>query len=400
MPLSDLKVRNATPQAKPYKLTDERGMYLLVTQTGGKLWRMDYRHNGKRRTLALGAYPDVSLATARKRRDEARALLADGTDPNEHRKAAKAANDASAANTFESVARAWWVGYSTSLAETTRSKNWRFLEKDVFPAIGHTPVSQLRAPDFTALARQIERRGAADIARRVFWLCGRIMRYAVGLGVAERDVTRDVELADTLTPKITKHHAAITDPTEFTTLVRAIDGYVGTFIVRCALRLTPLVFVRPGELRKAQWADIDLEAGEWRYFVTKTKTDHIVPLSRQAAAILRQVHELTGAWRYVFPSERSRERPMSENTINAALRGLGYSGEQMTGHGFRASARKILDEVLGFRPDIIDHQLAHAVRDPNGRAYNRTAHLPERRRMMQAWADYLEGIKDGEQPPA
>lgn len=243
------------------------------------------------------------------------------------------------------------------------------------------------------MIRRIEQRGALETAHRALGNCGQVFRYAVATGRAERDPTGDLKGA--LPPVKGTHFAAVTDSKKVGEVLQAIDAYEGTLIVRCALRLAPLVFVRPGELRHAEWADIDLDAAEWPYTVSKTNTQHIVPLSRQAVEILQELNPLTGQGQYVFPSARNPkgDRPMSDNAILAAMRRMGISKEEMSGHGFRAMARTILDEVLGFRPDFIEHQLAHAVRDPNGRAYNRTAHLPERRKMMQAWADYLDKLK-------
>ena len=343
--------------------------------------------------MSLGVYPDVSLKDARERRDAARKLLADGTDPSENRKAQKSARADRAANSFEVVAREWFAKYSASWAKDHGNRILRRLERDIFPWIGGRPVAEITAPELLTVVRRIEDRGALETAHRALGNCGQVFRYAVATGRAERDPSGDLRGA--LPPVKGEHFAATTEPKRVGEILRALDGYQGTLTVRCALRLAPLVFVRPSELRKAEWADIDLDAQEWRYTVTKTNTPHIVPLSRQAMEILRDLQPLTGRGRFVFPGARSNGRPMSDNAILAAMRRLGITKEEMSGHGFRAVARTILDEVLGVRPDYIEHQLAHAVRDPNGRAYNRTAHLPERRKMMQQWADYLEQIKAG-----
>lgn len=388
--LSDTAIRAAKLTDKPYKLSDERGLYLLVN-AAGRYWRLDYRFDAKRKTLALGVYPDVSLRQARERRDEARQLLAGGVDPGENKKAMRAAKQERASNSFEVVAREWFERMSASWVESHGDRIIRRFERDVFPWIGERPTSDLSAPEFLSVARRIEGRGSIETAHRALQNCGQVLRYAVATGRAERDVT--VDLRGALSPKNGTHFAAVTDPAKVPALLRALDGYEGTFIVSCALRLAPLVFVRPGELRKAEWADIDMDAALWRYRVTKTGTDHVVPLSTQALGILLELRALTGDGKYVFPGARTRERPMSDNAVLAAMRRLGIPKDEMTGHGFRALARTVLDEVLGFRPDFIEHQLAHAVRDPNGRAYNRTAHLPERVRMMQAWSDYLEKLK-------
>jgi integrase len=269
------------------------------------------------------------------------------------------------------------------------------MERDLFPWIGKRPISEIKAPELLGALRRVESRGALESARRLKIIAGQVFRYAVATGRAERDPSGDLKGA--LAPPQERHHAAITDPKDVAPLLRAIDGYQGHFVVKCALRLAPLFFVRPGELRHAEWAEIDLDEAIWNIpaHKMKMKQAHIVPLCKQAVEILTELKKLTGASRYVFPSGRTYARPMSENAILAALRRMGYDKDTMTGHGFRAMARTILDEVLQVRPDFIEHQLAHAVRDPNGRAYNRTAHLIERRKMMQTWADYLDGLKDG-----
>ncbi len=393
MALTDTAVKNAKPTDKPRKLFDERGLFLLVAPAGGKWWRLKYRFDGKEKRLSLGVYPDVNLKDARNRRDAARKLLADGIDPSENRKAQKAAKQDRAANSFEVVAREWYAKQAPTWAPSHGDKIIRRLERDVFPWLGARPIADVLARDLLPVLRRIESRGAPETARRALSNCGQVFRYAVATGRAERDPSGDLRGA--LTPAKSKHFAAITEPKQAAELLRTLDGYQGTLTVTCALRLAPLVFVRPGELRKAEWAHIDLDAAEWRYTVSKTKTAHIVPLATQAVTILREIHALTGAGRYVFPSARGNGRPMSENAVLVALRRLEVGKDEMSGHGFRAMARTILDEVLGVRPDLIEHQLAHAVRDPNGRAYNRTAHLAERKKMMQQWADYLDKLKAG-----
>lgn len=392
MPLKDTKIRNAKPGKKPIKLFDERGLYLEISPTGGKWWRLKYRFDGKEKRLSLGVYPDVSLKDARDRRDAARKLLASGIDPSENRKAQKAAKRDRAANSFEVVAREWYAKHAPNWVEHHGDRIIRRLERDIFPWIGGRPIAEITAPELLAVVRRIESRGALETAHRALGNCGQVFRYAVATGRAMRDPSGDLRGA--LPPAKSEHFAATTEPKRVAEILRAMEGYEGTLTVRCALRLAPLVFVRPGELRKAEWADIDLEAAEWRYIVTKTNTPHIVPLSRQAVNILRELQPLTGSGRFVFPGARGNGRPMSDNAILAAMRRMGITKDEMSGHGFRAVARTILDEVLGVRPDYIEHQLAHAVRDPNGRAYNRTAHLSGRRRMMQQWADYLDSMKD------
>lgn len=394
MPLSDTAIRNAKSSEKPYKLSDEKGLYLLIN-AAGKYWRFDYRFMGKRKTLALGVYPDVRLADAREKRDAARRLLSQDppADPSETRKAQKASNAERAANSFEVIAREWHNKNATNWTKSHSARILRRLELDIFPWIGGKAVADITAPDLLGAARRIESRGALETAHRALQNCGQVLRYAVATGRTDRDVSSDLRGA--LPPVRKSHLAAVTEPDKVAPMLRIFDGYEGSFIVKCALRLAPLVFVRPGELRRAEWADIDLEKAEWRYHVTKTGTQHIVPLASQAVEILTELSRLTGEGRYVFPSARSSERPMSDNAILAAMRRMGIPAEEMTGHGFRAMARTILDEVLGVRPDFIEHQLAHAVRDPNGRAYNRTAHLVERKKMMQQWADYLDKLKAG-----
>jgi integrase len=393
MALTDVGVRNAKPGEKSVKLFDQRGLYLEISPSGGKWWRLKYRFDGKEKRLSLGVYPDVSLKAARHRRDEARRLLADGVDPSENRKAQKSARADRDANSFEVVAREWLAKYSNTWTPSHGDRIVRRFERDIFPWIGGRPIAEIAPPELLSAVRRIESRGALETAHRALGNCGQVFRYAIATGRAERDPSGDLRGA--LPPVKVEHFAATTDPKRLAHILRAMDDYHGTLTVRCALRLAPLVFVRPGELRKAKWADIDLDTAEWRYTVTKTDTPHIVPLSLQAVEVLRELQPLTGRGQYAFPSARTNSRPMSDNAILAALRRLGIGKEEMSGHGFRAVARTILDEVLGVRPDFIEHQLAHAVRDPNGRAYNRTAHLSERRKMMQRWADYLDTLKAG-----
>ena len=393
MSLTNTQVRNAKPKAKNYKLFDGGGLYLEVSSSGGKWWRLKYRFHGSEKRISLGTYPEVSLKDARERRDDARKQLANGINPSEHRKAHKSAIHERAANSFEIIAREWHSNYRVQWNSKHAQTILRRLEVNIFPWLGSQPIENISAPELLKSIRRIEERGAPETAHRVLGCCGQIFRYAIQTGRAERDPSTDLRGA--LQPVKTKHFAAITEPHKVAEMLRAIDSYEGTLPVRCALRLAPMVFVRPGELRHAEWTDIDIQAAEWRYIVSKTETPHIVPLSSQAIQILQELHPLTGTGRYVFPSARNPrgDRPMSDNAILAALRRMGITKDEMSGHGFRAMARTILDEVLGFRTDFIEHQLAHAVRDPNGRAYNRTAHLKERKQMMQAWADYLDKLK-------
>ncbi len=392
--LTDPKCRNAKPKDKPYKLADEKGLYLEVMPSGAKYWRTKYRYGGKEKRLACGVYPETGLKEARTKRDDARKRLAQGIDPAASRKAMKAARIADR-ETFEVIAREWFEKNKPAWVLSHGDRIIRRLERDVFPWLGHRPIADINAPELLTLLRRIEARGAVETAHRAGQNCGQVFRYGIATGRCTRDISADLRGA--LPPAKGNHFAAITDPKKIGELLRAIHGYQGTFPVQCALKLAPLVFARPSELRQAKWQDIDLDAGEWRYRVTKTGIDHIVPLARQAVEILKELHPLTGHGTFVFPSARHPrgDRPMSENAVLYAMRGLGIGKDQMTGHGFRAMARTILDEALGFRPDLIEHQLAHAVRDPLGRAYNRTAHLPERRKMMQTWANYLEGLRIG-----
>ncbi len=338
----------------------------------------------------MGTYPEVSLKKSRDRRDNARQQVADGQDPSQVRQATKTAQ--ASAQSFEAVAREWVAKFSGSWAPSHASKIQRRLERDVFPWIGNRQVGEITAPELLAMLRRIESRGALETAHRAHQNCGQVFRYAVATGRAIRDPSADLRGA--LPPVKERHFAAVTEPAAVGALLRALDGYKGTLIVKCALRLAPLTFVRPGELRKAEWAEIDLEKAEWNIpgERMKLKRPHLVPLSKQAVSILRELYPLTGDAQYVFPSPRSPRKPMSDNAVLAAFRRLGIPKDEMTGHGFRAMARTMLDEVLGMRPDIIEHQLAHAVRDPNGRAYNRTSFSLERREMMQKWADYLDGL--------
>ena len=394
IPLTDMKIQKVKRQEKDITLFDGGGLYLLVKPSGGKLWRFKYRFEGKQSLLAFGSYPEISLQDARQKRDEARRQLAKSIDPGAVRKAQKQAKTEST-ETFELIAREWHARFISTWtkghAETIMSR----LERDLFPWIGKRPIAEIKAPELLGVLRRVESRGALESAHRIRTICGQVFRYAVATGRAERDPAADLRGA--LPQPQEKHRAAITEPKKVAELLRAIDGYQGSFIVKCALRLAPLVFVRPGELRHAEWEEVSFENAEWNIPANKMKMKepHLVPLSKQAIEILKELKEYTGASRYVFPSGRTFDRPMSDNAILAALRRMGYAKDEMSGHGFRAMARTILDEVLQVRPDFIEHQLAHAVRDPNGRAYNRTAHLNERRKMMQLWADYLDGLKTG-----
>lgn len=390
--LSKLLIDKTKPQAKTVRISDGRGMYLEIAPTGGKWWRFKYRLDGKEKRISLGVYPDVGLADARDRREAARKLVAAGVDPNAHRKAAKVALAESTENTFEALSREWFGSFSKHWVSGHADKIIRRLELNVFPWIGARPIKAITAPELLAVLRRIETRGANETAQRTLQVCGRVFRFAVASGRAERDPSR--HLGGALAPTKEKHLASITDPPEVGALLRAIDAYEGAWITRCALRLAPLVFVRPGELRQAQWSEFDFEKSEWRIPASRMKmrVQHVVPLSTEATAVLRDLHPLTGRFALAFPGVRSRLRPMSENTITAALRRMGYSGQDMTGHGFRSMASTLLNEQ-GWNRDAIERQLAHGERDAVRAAYNYAQHLVERRRMMQAWADYLDQLK-------
>ena len=392
-PLTDTKVRTAKPAKKPQKFFDGGGLFLLVTPTGGKLWRFKYRFGGNEKLLCIGTYPETSLAEARQRRDQASSLLAKGVDPRETKKAQKAAGKQEA-ETLEIIAREWYAKFSPSWAPSHAKTTIRRLELFIFPWLGTKPVKAVSAPELLSVLRRIEAKGALETAHRVKQVCGQVFRYAIATGRAERDPSGDLRGA--IPPASGKHMATITDPKEIGGLLRSIDDYRGNIVTRCALQLAPLVFVRPGELRQAEWSEFDLETAEWRIPAEKMKAGavHIVPLSRQALGILREIHPLTGHGRYVFPSPRTDSRPMSSNAILSALRRMGYAKDEMSGHGFRSMASTLLNEH-GWNRDAIERQLAHAERNRVRAAYNYAEFMPERKKMMQVWADYLEGIKSG-----
>lgn len=392
-PLNDTFIKSLKG-VDPKKFFDGGGLYLYLTPTGTKLWRLSYRFNGKPKTLSFGPYPILSLKDARDKRDAAKRLLLDGIDPSEQKKSQEAEEIAKNENTFERIGREWHENKSVHLAETTRKKIISTLEKDAFPYIGHIPITELTAPDILQVCRRVEARGASEIAHRVLQNSGQIMRYAIATGRGTQDVTAFLKGA--LKPMKSKHYPTITEPKKVGELMRAIESYQGHFTVACALKLLPLVFVRPGELRKAEWSEFNLEAREWRIPAERMKMDeqHIVPLSNQAMAILQYLHKVTGADQYLFPSIRTTERPMSDNTINSALRRLGYTKDEICPHGFRAMASTLLNE-LGYNRDWIERQLSHGERDAIRAAYNHAEFLPERRKMMQEWADYLHNLKNG-----
>lgn len=398
MPLTDIAIRKATPGAKPKKLADGSGLYLLVNPTGSKLWRWKYRVRGREKLLALGAYPDVSLGDARMACMAARQKLAQGIDPGAERQATKRAQtkaEQQAVDTFEAVARAWMDRQEVS--EATASKNRWIMETFLFPKIGKRPIAEITPRELLAVLRSIEESGKLETAHRAKVKAGQVFRFAILEGKVESDPT--ASLRGALKTRRAKHHAAVTDPLKMGELLRAIDGFAGQPVTLAALRLSPLFFVRPGELRHAEWSEMDLDGAMWRIPAEKMKmkAPHLVPLSPQAIAILRDLYPLTGNGRYVFPGLRSSSRPMSENTVTAALRRLGYSGDEMTAHGFRSMAATRLNE-MGWNPDAIERQLAHAESNKVREAYTHTAqYLEERKRMMMAWADYLDALRAGGQ---
>lgn len=390
MALTEVEIRSAKAAEKPLKLFDGGGLFLLVNPNGSRWWRLKYRHQGKERGISLGVYPEVSLKQARARRDEARRLVADGVDPSAERKAEKV----SQGETFGKIAEEWLALQAKTLAAVTYNKARWMISEFVYPKLGSRPIIEITPPELLAVLRAIESRGTHETAHRTKQRVGQIYRYAIATGRAERDISADLRGA--LVPVVIKNHAAITEPLAIGQLLRAIDGYSGQPATHAALKLAPLVFVRPGELRQAEWSEINLDAGEWRIPAERMKMRelHVVPLSKQAVEILGSLRPLTGTGRFVFPSLRSNGRPMSENTINAALRRLGYANEEMTGHGFRAMASTCLNEQ-GWHPDLIELQLAHAERNKVRAAYNRATRLAERRKMMQTWADHLDTLRAG-----
>lgn len=394
MRLSNTKIRNLRPVSKPKKFYDGDGLFLIVNPSGSRLWRMKYMFYGKEKLLSLGKYPDVSLKRARDKRLEARQQLDEGLDPSFEKKRQRDSTVERMGNSFESVAREWIEKYSSIWTEGYILNLTQRLEKNIFPWLGARPIDDILAPDLLRVLRKIESRGKIDTAHRVKQNCGQIFRYAIATGRADRDPSADLKGA--LTPNKIKHLASITNPKRVGELLRAIDGYQGQFATECALKLAPLVFVRPGELRHAEWSEFDFDQAEWRIPANKMKMNaqHIVPLSKQAIEIFEELHPVTGNRQYVFPGVHSPRRPMSENTINGALRRLGYARDEMTGHGFRSMASTLLNE-LGWNRDAIERQLAHAERDSVRAAYNYADYLPERRKMMQAWADYLDGLRSG-----
>jgi len=392
MPLTDRQVQTARPAEKEYKLSDEKGMYLLVTKAGTKSFRLKYRFHGKEKKLILGTYPSVSLKQARELREIARQQLASGIDPSAARKAEKAANLALSAHSFEVIAREWFTTKLSDKTENYQRKVISAMERDLFPKLGPRPIQEIKAPELLQALRAIEERGAVETAHRTKQLAGQVFRYAIATGRAERDPTPDLKGA--LTNHKAQHFAAVTDPKAVGQLMANIEEYNGTPVVKAALKCSALWFCRPGELRHLEWNQINWEEKRIELIAEKTHQQHLIPLCNQSVTILEALHPITSRSRYVFPSAKSAARAMSENAVRAALRTMGYDNNTMTSHGFRAMARTLLDEVLGYRVEWIEQQLAHAVKDANGRAYNRTKHLKQRTEMMQSWADYLDQLKE------
>lgn len=389
--LTDTKLRTLKPRESAYRIADTNGLCIEVRPSGSKVWRYRYRHGGKPSIITMAEYPAMGLAEARAERDRLRALVRGGGSPANAARIERATKMEQAATTFGAIAAELLAKRAKEgLSPGSVKRERRLIEKDM-AVVSSMPITDVTAPLLLAALRKLERRGVVETAHRARSLAGRVFRYAIATGRAQ--VNPAADLVGALEQPQTKHFASVTDPTKIGDLLQAMNSYRGSPVTVAALKLAPMCFVRPGELRKARWADIDLEASEWRFTASKTGTPHIVPLSSQAKEILEELQPLTKRSEFVFPGVRSAKRPMSENTINAALRYLGFDGNTITGHGFRAMARTVLDEVLGYRPDFIEHQLAHAVRDPLGRAYNRTAHLAERKKMMQAWASYLDKLR-------
>ena len=392
MPLTDTYIKNLKPDGKAKKHFDGGGLFLFVSPAGGKLWRMAYRFEKKHKLLSFGEYPYISLKDARSRREQAKELLARGVDPAAHKQAIAAAKRSEETDSFEVIAREWYAKHSMTLAESHSKKILSRLEKQLFPFLGAKNIRAIEAADILKAVQHAERRQAVETAHRLVQLCGQIFRYAIVTGRAKHDISADLRGA--LQPVTVQHRAAIVDPKGIGRLLRAIDGYSGYFPVCCALRLAPLMFVRPGELRQAEWAEIDMDRAEWRIPAAKMKMRqvHIVPLAKQAVAILNELKPFSGYGKYLFPSVRTEAKPITDATLLAALRGMGFTKEEMTVHGFRGMASTLLNEK-GYNRDWIERQLAHGERNGVRAAYNYAEYLQERRRMMQEWADYLVHLK-------
>lgn len=395
MALTELEITKAKPRSRDYPLTDGEGMRLLVRTTGSKTWQLRYRRpaDNKADIFTLGSYPQVTLKQAREKKDQARALLSEGVDPKQNQKA-RLAERANLGATFGEIATEWFDTVQPNWSETHTERTSNLLKNHLFPDLGTRPIAEITPPELLSVLKKMQAKGILDSTQRAKQTAGQVFRYAIQTGRLSSDPSRD--LTGALTPPKTKHFAALTDPKEVANLLLAMDVYDGTPSVKAALKLSALLFQRPGEIRNMKWNQVDWESCEWRFTVSKTNTPHIVPLAKQALAILNELKEIAIKSEYVFPSARGASRPLSENGVRVALRSMGYTNEQMTAHGFRAMSRTLLDEVLGFAPELIEHQMAHTVKDPLGRAYNRTKHLPQRKEMMQRWADYLDQLREGQ----
>ena len=396
--LTEVEVKQAKAKEKPHRLSDQGGLYLEVSPIGSKYWRYKYRiSTGAQRIekrLALGVYPKISLKNARELHREAHALVSQGGDPSLVKREQKALAEVASLNTFGSLGEDWFAKQSPDWSPTHAIRQRRLFGKDLLP-LHELAIDKIAAPELLGVLRVIESRGALETARRTNQVASQIFDHAIAVGAAE--VNPAVGIKNALKKPKSKHHAAILDPGELAFFLRSVDNYVGTLVVQIALMLTPLLLVRPGELRHMEWGEVSLEEGKWLIPAAKTKRrrDHFVPLASQAVRLIAQLKPYTGDGQYVFPSARGGERPMSENAVLYAMRGLGITKEEATPHGFRATARTLMEEQLGIRSDLIEHQLAHVVRDATGEAYNRTRFFPERIKLMQRWADYLEDLKEG-----
>ncbi len=401
---SDLTLKTCCPKKKKYRINDGKGLFLLVNPDGSKYWRFNYSFKRKRKEISMGVYPDTSLKKARLKADDCRNLIEKGIDPSQVRQAEKETvkkenedekrleQGIPLENSFADIANQWLKSYQPTVSENTYDKVFSRMHNHIFPVLGAKSIADIKAPDVLALVKPIADRQTVETAHRVLNHCHRVFKYAVAHGLMEYDPSPAV--IDALPANKVKHRAAITEPRQVGQLMRDIDEYTGTYVVKCALTLSPFLFARPGEIRQMEWKDVDFQAKEWRYFVTKTAIEHIVPLSRQAIAILKDVQLLTGSGRYVFPSARGASRPMSNNAVRLALRAMGYDKDTMSAHGFRTTASTLLNEQ-GWSPDAIERQLAHTAQNKIRAAYNRAQYLDERRRMMQAWSDYLDSLKNG-----
>lgn len=394
MALTDPKIKQAKAKEKDYKLSDEKGLYLLIKKNGKKYWRLKYRFLKKEKTLSIGVYPEVSLKAARDHRDDARSKLKNGIDPSAEKQELKKDKIREQDFSFKNISFEWFEKTKVKWSDTHANRVEKILKNELCPEFGHKHIAKVTAPDLLAAIRKIEEREAFETAKKSRRVAGQVFRYGIAAGLCEFDIASSI--ADAMQTTVTKHMASITEPKALGKLLAAFDLFNGTATVHAALRLSPILFQRPGEIRHMEWKEINWEDERWEIPKEKMKMrqEHIVPLPSQAIEILKEQFLLTGRGKYVFPNPRGASRPMSENAVRVALRDLGFDNETITPHGFRATARTLLDEVLGYRIDWIEQQLAHAVKDATGRAYNRTKYLDGRKEMMQRWADYLDELKD------